>query len=675
MKKKTLLGTSLSFIVTLALMLAFGGMTVFADDEQPSGTCGTDLVWELDTSGTLTISGEGDMDDYGDPDEIPWNDYMGSITKVIIEDGVENIGCYAFYGCGNLSEVEFSESVVYIGEESFSDCISISEITIPESVLEIGEHAFYNCENLESLNIQGGVKVIGWGAFDSCYALKEVVLPQSLTTICDAAFDHCNKIESIELPENLTYIGNYAFAHGGFKSIVIPGKVSYIGKYAFGCGDLESVTLENGVAVIGEDAFSSNKITSITIPGSVEVIGKYAFDYCTDLTTLVILNGADKICERAFSNCWSLTTVTIPASVRYIYSDAFKGCRNLTEIYCYADPSSIDVSAFDTGSSNIKVYVKKEYLQQYQSKFSSIDGIEFVSIVDMDLGVHLYGYTVSLDGAIGVNFSMRLSDELLASDTAKMVFTVTSLDGTNTRTVEIPVSSLVEGKTKTGNDCIFKCNVVAKEMTSTITAQMVDGDQEGKVYTYSVQKYAQYIIENPSKFPVESVGIVKAMLNYGACAQTYFGYNTEKLANSILPADEQVIPDVSASMIDVDALNAKGSTIPSKVSLSLESTVTLKLSFETALLPEDVEFYDENGGILTTEISGEYTVVLIKGIPVQDLDKPVKIYVSDGSEIAYCPLRYCRAVLANTSNPAYTADLKKLVAALYLYNESTKYGN
>lgn len=102
--KKKLLG----ILFVLGLLLALPSVVSFA--ETASGTCGAqgneaNVTWVLDDNGTLTISGSGAMADYNIRFvSAPWYyNYRATIKTVVIEDGVTNIGDYAFNGCVNLT--------------------------------------------------------------------------------------------------------------------------------------------------------------------------------------------------------------------------------------------------------------------------------------------------------------------------------------------------------------------------------------------------------------------------------------------------------------------------------------------------------------------------------------------------------------------------------------------
>lgn len=91
-----------------------------------------EITWKISNDGTLTISGT-DMPDYyynynnviGEGGSAPWLDldHKDKIKKIVIEDGVTNIGSGAFYNCYNLTSVTIPNSVKSIGRCAFRYCI------------------------------------------------------------------------------------------------------------------------------------------------------------------------------------------------------------------------------------------------------------------------------------------------------------------------------------------------------------------------------------------------------------------------------------------------------------------------------------------------------------------------------------------------------------------------
>jgi len=116
------------------------------------GTTGP-LTWNLE-NGTLTISGRGVMPDYapypGMGQVSPWYPSSGSITTVIIESGVTNIGDHAFFHCFRLSSINISNTVTKIGGVAFLRC-ALSSIILPSSITSIENGAFADCKSLASI--------------------------------------------------------------------------------------------------------------------------------------------------------------------------------------------------------------------------------------------------------------------------------------------------------------------------------------------------------------------------------------------------------------------------------------------------------------------------------------------------------------------------------------------
>ena len=184
-----------------------------------SDFCGDNAYWTLtdtDKDGTadkLTISGTGDMWDFGGTNPVPYIDYWAGIKTVVISDGITSIGNEAFYEYSAIESVTIADSVTSIGECAFYDCDALKTITIPANVTSIGEHAFDNCSALTTVNYgeNSKLKTIGQCAFFGCSAIGSVTIPANVIEIGLFAFRGCALIESVTIPAGVTSIGEEAF--------------------------------------------------------------------------------------------------------------------------------------------------------------------------------------------------------------------------------------------------------------------------------------------------------------------------------------------------------------------------------------------------------------------------------------------------------------------------------
>ena len=223
---------------------------------------------------------------------------------------------------------------------------------------------------------------------------------------------------------------------------------------------------------------------------------------------------------------------------------------------------------------------------------------------------------------------------------------------------------------------LFKCRVAAKEMTAVIKAQLYSGeDAVSDEYTYSVKAYAEYILANAGQSEEYSnaVPLVKAMLNYGAAAQVFFGVNTGNLANDsayMTDADRTVAP-----ITDPSTMGAPAPIIPSLpegvtlvgASAALDSDMTLSLYFTS---DQTLRFSCLNGYTVTPGSSGKYQIARISGINAKDMNKLVGLTVScsgGATDVQYSILNYCQTAM----NGSY-GSLEPVVTALYRYHMSVK---
>ncbi len=264
------------------------------DKGNPSG-----LRWKLTRSGTLTISGNGDMPDFNFADaedssilNRPWNDNIGSVQKIIIEDGVTSIGSNAFRKC-DVYSLSIPKSVKKIGNDAFRECRKISYVYL-EGVVTIGERAFQSCDNIRGVTLPACINEIGSAAFFQCLELVSVGFDPDTqsVTVGDDIFNSCWRLRDVTLPKTMNQIGKNMF----YNCMVLPGLV-----------------IPEGVTSIEEGAFAScSKMTTVFIPKSVTQIGTAAF--ANRALTTVYYGGSEaewKNIQKIGDTAARLSTVTL----------------------------------------------------------------------------------------------------------------------------------------------------------------------------------------------------------------------------------------------------------------------------------------------------------------------------------------------------------------------------
>jgi len=688
-----------------------------------SGKCGASdedpVTWTLYSDGHLDITGIGEMKSYTETTRpSPWRKYRDQITSVTVGNGVNRIGDYAFYQHYELTSVSLPDTVMVIGTSAFFECNNLSsfinsqglkaisgwaffrcgkltKITLPTGLSYIGERAFED-SGLSTLSIPSSVTTIARGAF-AYTQIKSVTIPSNITTIGVEMFMGCKNLTSVTIQGNVTDIELSAFEGCAFSSIRLPSTVEFIDRRAFAnnpnlasiripdgiktiedstfyqCKSLESIIIPESVKSIDGQAFNSCAFTSLTIPGNVETISSYAFEKCDKLTTLVLEEGVREIGHCAFENCRNISTVIIPESIGVIYEGAFYGCTNVTDIYCYAAPNfswfaNSNYKDFKIATvanpEMTRCHVKAEFLNVFIQNYGDRVNVEFISDkIDVGGGIHLYGYNLSLAGDIGVNFWLEMDMRYHDPDNY-MQFTV------NNRTQKVKISEAE--RQSSARYLVFRCGVTAKEMTDTITAQfyLADGTAVGSAYTYTIREYANYILTHDN-YTQKAKDVVKAMLNYGACSQKYFNYRMNSLANSVLPGNERLTQISSPDAIGIKT-PGEGCITPAKVSLVLNSTVTLKLYFNRQDAGHKI--FERNGVPLATSTSGNYTVVVIDNISAADIHSAVVIDVIENNarlgSVMYSPAKYIKIVLGMPTDNVITDDLKLAVSSLYNFNQA-----
>lgn len=318
-----------------------------------SGTCGENLTWVFDEStGTLTISGTGEMTNWESTEDVPWYLHSTNAKTVNVGDGVTSIGDFAFAFCDNLVNVLLPEGLTVIGKGSFG-CSGIESITLPDSLISIGESAFYECVNLKSINIPKSLTTLGEYAFYNS-GLEIILLDNEKIKFYESPFLYCKNLSTAVLSENITMIPDYIF---------------------YGCSSLRSITINENITQIGVGSFGDNiSLTTVNFNAKNCKPTKSGTDFtafftdCPNITTVNIGSSVTVLPEYCFAGLERIVEVKIPESVKTIGSHAFAYCKNLNNIEIHPNVISIgSYSFFDTAFYNDETNWKNDLL--YVNKY------------------------------------------------------------------------------------------------------------------------------------------------------------------------------------------------------------------------------------------------------------------------------------------------------------------
>ena len=288
--------------------------------------------------------------------------------------------------------------------------------------------------------------------------------------------------------------------------------------------------------------------------------------------------------------------------------------------------------------------------------------------------VSLYGRSITLKDNIDVNYYMEMSDSVFEHD-AYLEFKIGG------QTYKLNASDAAEVNENGKTLYKFSCPVNAAQMSDTIETRIVIDNKTEEEYLYSVKEYATELLSKSNEYPTETVKLVKALLNYGTAAQTFFKYNTGKPANAILSDTDKAVAAADfeeyKAVIKTDSANGQSNGLTYYgSSLICKSEMTVRHYF---MVNEgcDINNYkfsyvnaDGNEVSLTPKKAsdGVYCVD-INGIMARNLNSNYACKVTEKNkacifELDYGPFSYSQKVI-NSGNSS--EELKNLVNALYWY--------
>ncbi|MBP5366014.1 MAG: leucine-rich repeat domain-containing protein [Bacteroidales bacterium] len=344
----------LLLIIVAAILTA---TTCFAADVVVSGTS-YGINWVVTDDGVLTLTkadgSDGKMKNYGATENYaPWTDYNSKVTKLVVNEGITEIGEYAFYQMTNLKNATLPDRLTNIKKMAFGYCTGLKDpFIIPSTVTTLEAHAIYDCTGLTTIDIPASVKSIGNNCFCACTNLKNITLHEGLETISGWAFggwdgNYANTFSELEIPSTVKTIGDYAFRNRiNLKKITIPANVSSIGNNPFYYSKLVEIEIDPAnTNFVVEDGvlYDKNKTLLIsypmsktdevfTVPSTVKTIGQHAFGNNPYLKEVILPSELNDIQPYAFYKATALTTLKIPEKVTSLGDGFISGCANLTNL-------------------------------------------------------------------------------------------------------------------------------------------------------------------------------------------------------------------------------------------------------------------------------------------------------------------------------------------------------
>ncbi len=263
--------------------------------------------------------------------------------------------------------------------------------------------------------------------------------------------------------------------------------------------------------------------------------------------------------------------------------------------------------------------------------------------------VNVEMWNLVLDNGLLANFYLTLTDD------AQVKITVA---GETTAYQADSLEKSAEGY------YIVPVYLAAAQMTDAIELQIIIDGNVVETKSYTVRQYADIVLTDTTLSAYHS--LVKEMLNYGAAAQTYFGYNTANLANAGIAATAtNEIPEVTDDVIvngNVSGIKYAGAT------LVYRDKIAVRLYFSGDI--NGITFTANRKTYSPIAKDGMFYVEINDILP-QNLDQQITMIVADASgntlTVTYGPMNYIVRMNAKGSE-----SLQELLKALYNYHLAAK---
>ena len=289
------------------------------------------------------------------------------------------------------------------------------------------------------------------------------------------------------------------------------------------------------------------------------------------------------------------------------------------------------------------------------------------------------GYSVSLKENIGVNMYASFSDDILEDDGAKVRFTYA-----DNSYIEVPLSNYMSTTYNNENVKKITFDTVPAKLTEKIKVSVIKSDNtQTNMFSFSTSDYLYALINSTDKsIDANQKNIAKALLNYGAYSQIYFGVDTADLANKKLT--DNTVEKIDSDTVIKSIQGQENGLFSNKdfeyigSSLVCDSSTDLKLYFvnKSRLTMKqienqyDISVVNKNTHGFDVGTDGNILWIKVKDLRPNELEEmySVRILSDDGSVIVeISPSVYIKKALLSED-----VKLENLSKAMWMYGQAVK---
>ena len=431
------------------------------------GWCGQNAYYYIYSDGTLDICGTGAMYDYSGFTHPPWYDSRDDITKIVISDGITQLGVSAFIGLKHVTELIIPiplNSVVSDVSPAFAGCFNIEKISFTlgkdgcgyNYAAYCGSDSWYqntpwyqSRDSLKEISFAYGTEYIGSDSFRELN-ITSLVIPDTVGSLGCHCFFNCTELTDLTIPISLNSVGNETYP--AFQGCVAVENVTftrgngvpydYSRFWTSGIYDLapwnlngnieKTIIISDDVPDLGVCMFYHCNIKDLTLPinslnprdsGRCAFLNPYKSLVSVTLTKGTGVGVDYKVFKSVFpwdnipwNGAPNLKTFVIEEGVRYIGNYTFYGCHTeklvLPNSLCEFD--TCPFYAITVRDLTIPISLNAVWLDDYEA-FYKVSGIEKITFTPGS------GYGFDYAASKGSNAWYQLTPWYMCRDTLKEV--------------------------------------------------------------------------------------------------------------------------------------------------------------------------------------------------------------------------------------------------------------